>query len=570
MEANTVVCIQDRQQPKSSALRILVVEDQASDQHLLRRCLRDSGLNIASCVMVSSLAEARAALHERDFDVILTDLSLPDSRGLETVTALLSIADDAALLVMTDSDDEKLLRDCLSGGAEDYIPKQDLLQVNLQRCISYALLRNQARQAGETSRLPQIDDITELATRFALIEGIDQASENKGALITLSVNNFTDLVDVYGMALGDHILFQTAIRFTGAAPQSSLCARITHHEFACWLPGAKASDAEQLAETLLQQFDKPLPVQNTLVNCQVSLGVAHLNQQTLNAAALLSCATTACRQARRLHLGVAVYNEEEQQQLRRRHQIKDEFANALASGAIYLVYQALNGLNSRSDKGYEVLSRWNHPVIGSIPPLEFVDIAEEFGWIEALDECVLEQACRQLAVWQQEDNSRSEHLSVNVSVKTLMQPHFPKYLYRCLNENHLNPEQLWLEITESSLIPELTECKHQLSAIRELGVVIAIDDFGTGYSSLAYLGSLPVDVLKIDASFVAGLGVDKNQEAILRHILQLGEALNLKVVAEGVETAAQLEALQDMGCDYAQGYLFGRPVKADKLERDSG
>lgn len=570
MEANTVVPIESTPQTQRGALRILVVEDQASDQHLLRRCLRDSGLNIATCVMVSNLTEARAALHKRDFDVILTDLSLPDSRGLDTVTTLLSLADDAALLVMTDSDDEQLLRDCLSGGAEDYIPKQDLLQVNFQRCINYALLRNQARQAGETTRLPQIDDITELASRFAIIEGIDQTEGNNGALITLSLNNFTDLVDVYGMALGDHILFQAAVRFTGATPTSALCARITHQEFACWLPGASASDAEHLAESLLQQFDNPLPVQNTLVNCRVSLGVASLNEQTLNAAALLSCATTACRQARRLHLGVAVYNEEEQQQLRRRHQIKDEFANALASGAIYLVYQALNGLNCRSGKGYEVLSRWNHPVIGSIPPLEFVDIAEEFGWIEALDECVLEQACRQLAVWQQEGKNGSEHLSVNVSVKTLMQPHFPKYLYRCLSENQLNPEQLWLEITESSLIPELTECKHQLSSIRELGVVIAIDDFGTGYSSLAYLGSLPVDVLKIDASFIAGLGVDKNQEAILRHILQLGEALNLRVVAEGVETAEQLEALRNMGCDYAQGYLFGRPVKAEKLERGTG
>ena len=572
----------DTPQPPIPAISILVVEDRMSDQQLLKRCLDNSRLNIASCVMVGSLADAKTSLRKKDFDVILTDLSLPDCRGLETVSSLLAVCENAALLVMTDADDDQILRECLSGGAEDFIPKQDLLQVNLNRCISYALLRNRARRDDRKARLPKTDDITELLTRFALIEAIGQSGEiceqtsaintpkiaKTGAIIALSIDNFTDLVDLYGMAMADHILHQASIRVLAAMPESSSCARIAHHEFACWLPQSKTKDAEDLAEYLQQQFDQALTVKNALVNCRISIGIAILEAETPHAAALLSCATTACRQAREQRSGVAIYCEREQRQLRRRHQIKDEFAEALACGDIDLVYQPIKDLRGNRSDVYEALSRWNHPSIGCIPPLEFVDIAEEFGWIEALDECVLERACLQLANWQQGDGTAPKHLSVNVSVNTLMQPHFPKYLYRCLTENKLDPEQLWLEITESSLIPELSECKHQLSAIRELGVAIAIDDFGTGYSSLAYLGALPVDVLKIDASFIAGIGGDNNQEAILRHILQLGEALKLKVVAEGVETGAQLEALRAMGCDYAQGYFCGRPAKAEKLERE--
>lgn len=539
---------------------------------MLKRCLEESGLNIDACVMVNSLAEAQAALHKRDFDVILTDLTLPDCRGLDTVTTLLSVCDDAPLLVMTDDEDEQVLQECLSGGAEDFIPKGELLQVNLNRSISYALLRSRAKRDDRAQKPPKIDDTTDCLTRFALLEQIGQNKELKekqtltGTLLACSIDNFSELTDVYGMAVSDDTLHQAAIRLTACLPSTALCARIAHHEFACWLPAIEAANAQLLAEELLQAFERPLPVRNALVNCQLSVGLAKAGETIRTPAALLSCAITANAQAREQHSRIALYNEQAQQQLRRRHQIRDEFADALASGDIYLVYQQLNSLKDDTPGGFEVLSRWHHPDIGRIAPLEFVDIAEEFGWIEALDECVLEQACRQLGLWQRSGKQDLGHLAVNVSVKTLMQPHFPKYLYRCLSENQLNPEQLWLEITESSLIPELGECKYQLSAIRELGVVIAIDDFGTGYSSLAYLGALPVDVLKIDASFIAGLGVDDNQEAILRHILLLGESLKLKIVAEGVETRAQLEALKEMGCDFVQGFYFGRPNEADKLE----
>ncbi len=243
---------------------------------------------------------------------------------------------------------------------------------------------------------------------------------------------------------------------------------------------------------------------------------------------------------------------------------QSDLRRAIDEDQLVLHYQPIVAADTRAVLGFETLVRWEHPERGLLSPAEFIDVAEESGLIVPLGAAVLAKGCAQLATWRAQSPDSGLHLAVNVSAAQFSHPSFVPIVASVLAETGLDPDALWLEITETSIMADASAAVDTLHEIRALGVHLAIDDFGTGYSSLTYLRRFPVEALKVDRSFVDGLGRDREDEAIVAMILSLARNLDLFVVAEGVETEVQLARLNQLGCTVVQGYLLGRPVPAEQ------
>jgi EAL domain-containing protein (putative c-di-GMP-specific phosphodiesterase class I) len=250
-----------------------------------------------------------------------------------------------------------------------------------------------------------------------------------------------------------------------------------------------------------------------------------------------------------------------------RLELETDLRHALDRGELRVVYQPIMSLESGQISELEALLRWDHPKRGLISPAQFIPLAEETGLIVQIGQWVLEEACRRAYAWQQASTSGPPIvMGVNLSARQFVQADLVEMVARALFLSRLDPSCLKLEITESVLMRDIDGTIDKLWALKDLGVQLAIDDFGTGYSSLSYLKRFPVDTLKIDRSFVSGLGQDSNDTAIVRSVVALAKSLNLAVTGEGIETAEQLGQLQALGCDRGQGYLFAMPLDADEIE----
>jgi EAL domain-containing protein (putative c-di-GMP-specific phosphodiesterase class I) len=262
---------------------------------------------------------------------------------------------------------------------------------------------------------------------------------------------------------------------------------------------------------------------------------------------------------------IRFYDPAMQVALQARAALETDLRRALSEGQMRLAYQAQVDANGRTF-GAEVLLRWQHPERGPIPPMDFIPLAEETGLIVPIGQWVLETACTQLAGWTREAATRDLRLSVNVSARQFRQPDFVNRVERALSDSGADPARLRLELTESLLLDNINDCIAKMQSLKSIGVSFALDDFGTGYSSLSYLSTLPIDSLKIDRSFVMGLHDAPQNVEIVRAVLHLARSLGRRVVAEGLETAAQLATLRQLGVGYGQGYLLSRPLPADQAQ----
>jgi EAL domain-containing protein (putative c-di-GMP-specific phosphodiesterase class I) len=244
--------------------------------------------------------------------------------------------------------------------------------------------------------------------------------------------------------------------------------------------------------------------------------------------------------------------------------LETELRRALGQGQISLDYQPICTLKDQRLMGFEALARWNHPERGLLEPAMFIPVAEETGLIVPLGNWVLAEACRQMREWRAIRDSSELKMSVNVSSLQLTHPDFVSHVARSLQANDMKPEQLTLEVTESVLMHGIENAISTLTALRQMGVQLSIDDFGTGYSSLSYLATLPIDALKVDRSFIDKMSREGEGNEIVKAIFKLGQALSKQVYAEGIETRAQLSLLQELGCEFGQGFLLSRPVNAER------
>jgi diguanylate cyclase (GGDEF)-like protein len=388
------------------------------------------------------------------------------------------------------------------------------------------------------------------------------------AVLFLDVDSFKMVNDGLGHAAGDAVLRGVAQRLRECTRQADTVARLGGDEFGVLLEDIHGEpDAIQAAERVVAALSAPLEMDGRTVRARASIGVAlDRGESDITSIELLRDADTAMYLAKSANRGsFEIFEPAMHTRQLARLQLDGELREALERGQFSLNYQPIVDFPSGRIVGAEALLRWNHPT-RAIGPLEFIELAEESGEIVAIGSWVLNEACRQARRWQREiRGARDLRISVNVSARELVEGAFVEGVQAALAQSRLAAGSLALEITESMMLADETAAIASLRRLRELGVHIVVDDFGTGYSSLSYLKRLPVDGLKIDRSFVEGLGQEREKSAIVRATIALARALGLTVTAEGIENATQLRRLLALQCDQGQGYHFAPPLEADAM-----
>lgn len=414
------------------------------------------------------------------------------------------------------------------------------------------------------------DTLTGLPNRVSLLEQIDRflavAAANKrfGALFMLDIDNFKLVNDSLGHTAGDELLAQVGNRLKAFYPDKTFAARLGGDEFVIFIRETALEELELWAKKILKMFDQPISISGTNLALSCSVGVAAVCADTLVTTDLLRNADTALNQAKaKGKKSFCLYKSGMQEAVIERIQIETELRHALEANELIMYYQPQIDIASKQIIAFEALLRWKHPQKGLIPPLSFIPLAEETGLIIPIGELVIRSACR----FGREINklqSRPVRISVNISARQLMQDNFAATITRIIAEENFPPELIELEITESILMKSFSTNVQIIKMLQAKGITIALDDFGSGYSSLTYLRKLPINVLKIDKEFVQNLVYDNVTYSIVRTIIALANTLHLSVIAEGVETIEQLNALSLLNCPNIQGYLISKPLPAEE------
>ena len=414
------------------------------------------------------------------------------------------------------------------------------------------------------------DGLTGLANRSQLVvrlAALDATCLPMSALVVVDLDDFKDVNDTHGDAEGDELLCTAAARMRSCIRPGDLLARLGGDEFAVLMEGADVEAAEDLARRAVEAMNVPFSVGGQLCHVTASVGVAAGTYDDVNPQVLLRSADLAMYEAKSRGKGRFVrFDVAMSDALTLRTRTEGELRHAIQHDELVLHYQPIMEVSSGDMAGVEALVRWQHPVRGLLGPNEFVPLAERTGAIVALGAWVLGTACRQAATWQAaRAGQKPLVVSVNVSARQLDEPTFVVTVSQILADTGLDPASLCLEVTETAVMSNPAGVQQAGRALRDLGVQLSIDDFGTGYASLTYLRRLHANDLKIDRSFVDGLGHELDDTTIVTAVIGLAHAMGLTVTAEGVETTEQLTILRDMGCQKAQGYLMYRPVPADAL-----
>ena len=388
-------------------------------------------------------------------------------------------------------------------------------------------------------------------------------------VLFIDLDNFKIINDSLGHQAGDAVLVETARRLQSCLRASDTAARLGGDEFTVLLEDIDGlDDAVAVAERVAAALRTPIPVAGREVFMGSSIGIALSSPAQQGAADLLRCADLAMYEAKRRGKGrYEVFDERTLGRVSDRLDLETDLRHAIERGEFRVHYQPIIDLRTERIVEVEALVRWEHPLRGRVAPNHFIPVAEETGLIVPIGQWILEQACRQAAAWQRAyPHAQRLVVSVNLSARQFQHPTLVADIGRTLRQTALPARCLKLEITESVVMQDAEAAIVTLRGLKSLGIQLAIDDFGTGYSSLSYLKILPVDTLKIDRSFVDGLGQDPQDTAIVRSIIALARTLHLSVTGEGIETAAQQHHLQQLGCHRGQGYLFARPVPADAFD----
>jgi diguanylate cyclase (GGDEF)-like protein len=424
----------------------------------------------------------------------------------------------------------------------------------------------QVQRLSDARRQAVTDELTGLGNRRYLFEYGEEHRQTVGAgerlaLILIDLDNFKEVNDTLGHHAGDALLRETARRLAARVSLPELLVRLGGDEFALVITLAPGVDGREIAQRVLDRLTRPFVIEGVPVRVDASAGVAESDGGSVSIADLLRRADVAMYAAKASRSRVELYDPELDEANRTRLETVHDLDAALVYRQFVLHYQPKIDVRSGATIGAEALVRWQHPTRGLLYPDAFLPVVEQSGLMNALTRLVLEAAVRQLASWREAGLVIT--LAVNLSASDLLDEDLGARITALLAEHDVPFTALELELTESVLMTDPVRAREVLEGLRALGLRIAVDDYGTGYCSLAYLRDLPVDELKIDRSFVANIGADARSAAIVRSTIELAHALDLRVVAEGVEHAPALAALARFGCDYAQGYHFSRPLPAE-------
>ena len=447
-----------------------------------------------------------------------------------------------------------------------------LLALAVWLLISEVLAGRTDRARARTKQLiaqANTDVLTGLGSRMYLADHIEHAgatgATGGSVLLIVNIDGFRVINDTFGHAAGDELLVVVSRRLQEILRQGDIAARLGGDEFALLLNQCTMGQAESLGHRMIDRLSVPYVLSRGRVAITASIGLVEVVP--------LASAESAFRDAdRAMHEAKAagrnrlsIFETTMHERTTQRLELETELRDALDDDQFEIYYQPVVHSGTGAIVGAEALLRWRHPLRGVLAPDQFLAVLEEMGLMEPVGEWILQQACRQANEWQSIDSFRALSMAVNLSAPEMYSADLIGRVERALGESGLPGRLLVIEITERVMMTDSERAIRRLDELRKLGVRIAVDDFGTGYSSLAYLREFPIDILKIDRSFVTPLGSDHQALAMVGAIVGIAEALELDVIVEGAETAAQIELLGDLGCQVVQGFYFGRPATAAKF-----
>jgi diguanylate cyclase len=586
--------------------RILIADDDAQIRSILRELLGEA----YECREVSSAEEALELLRVERFHLVLSDITMGGISGLEMIPHVLRRAPDTVVVMISGEQTIESAITAMRAGAFDYVTKPfdlDHVEAAVRRALEHHALRaakrhyeahleelveartaelrrantELRREVGERRRAEEKivhmayhDALTELPNQALFKDRLTQelstsrGEGRKTAVIFLAVDRLKKVNDTLGYAAGDALLRGVARLLAGRVRQADTAAYFGGNEFALLLTRVGgAEEAAKFAEGVREALRRPLDCGGRELYVTASFGVSLCPDDGEDCHTLLKNAAAALYRAKQKG-GDAYefFTPDMHERALKRLSLENDLRRALEREEFEVHYQPRVEAASGRVVGMEALARWRHPELGLVSPAEFIPVAEETGMIGPLGERVLRTACAQNGAWR-EGGLGPLRVGVNLSLRQFQQPDLIQMVERTLAETGLDAGGLELELTESSMMHDAAHAVETLRRLKATGIKISVDDFGSGYSSLSYLKHLPLDVLKIDLSFVRDMAADQNNAAIVKAIITLAHSLGLTAVAEGVETEEQAALLRRMGCDEMQGYLFSRPLPAADFER---
>ncbi len=553
-------------------LKVLLVDDDEDDYIMTRDLLMACHMIEIELDWSSTYEDGYEAVGRRDHDVYLFDYQLGAKTGLELLRSSIDSGLRAPIILLTGRGDRETDLMALKAGAADYLNKDSLGAQLLERSIRYAVER--FRAAERMTYLARYDQLTGLMNRSHFRECLDracgraQSTQERVALMVVNLDRFKAINDTIGHRAGDLLLQDAAERLKSVVQASDTVARLGGDEFIVLLGEVQNPDqATQMAERILGTLDDPFKLGDQDAFVSASIGITFYPDDTPNPEQLLKQADVAVFRAKRDGRNTyRFFSAEVHERARRRMVIQRSLRTAIERHEFSLHYQPIFGGEKREMIGAEALLRWTHPTLGRLQPAEFIPVLEETGLIIRLGSWVLRTVCKQIRTWLDAGFS-VPRISVNLSPMQIQHPKVISGIAQCLEDSAIDPSCLTLELTEGLLVERTETGRKVLADLKAMGVQICIDDFGTGYASLNYLRRFPVDILKIDRAFLEGVPANTDDAAIISVIIALAHRLEIRVVAEGVETQEQLSFLMEQGCDGLQGFLLGKPEPVQTFQK---
>ncbi len=550
---------------------MLLVEDDPRDAILVREMLGATWTEGLVFTHVERLGESIQELVDHGASCVLLDLTLPGVHGLEALAHVRTAAPDVPVVVLSLYSDEETAIAAVQAGAQDYLVKPEVHPALLRRTVRYAIERK--RSEVQLAYQALHDPLTGLPNRALFLDrlgvALDRSRRNAASVgvMFLDVDNFKLVNDALGHAVGDRVLIALAGRLRAMLRPMDTVARFGGDEFTFLFEDlADEREVVLIAERISRGAALPVKLEDREVDVTVSIGIAMVADPSIPPENVIREADAAMYRAKELGRSrYELFDEASRLRAMERLELEAALRHAVERSELRVHYQPKVALTGTQEViGFEALVRWEHPQRGLIEPADFIPLAEETGLVLAIGEFVLDQALRQIGRWRLSKPDIT--MSVNLSFRQLEDAGLVPMLRSAITASGTEPAALCLEVSENAVTHDADLTVSVIQALKAVGVSLAIDDFGTGYTSLSNLKALPVDAIKIHESFVSQLDGEPADSGLMAAVVELAHALGLRAVAEGVETAAQLAALKELGCDGAQGFLFGRPLPADEAE----